>query len=316
MKLPWRARVLDILVRATSTATKTDDELIRLQRRPPLGHNLFTDALLGGVDRRVEVHDDTAAGAAGPVGIRIYRPHGADGPLPLVFQIHGGAWIGGYLNAWDWMGSRVALGTPAVVVAVDYRLAPEHRWPAAPEDCYAALVDVVGRAPEWLADPERVTVLGDSAGGNLAAAVTLMARDRAGPAIRHQVLIYPATDLTLEMPSMNDGRRTLIVNAPDLAVAVRRYLGGQNPRHPHASPLHAAALADLPAALVLVAEHDPLCDEGVAYAERLRADGIPVRLTTYVGMPHGFMAFPNIFRSSAHQAIAEICADIARTSAP
>jgi acetyl esterase len=252
--------------------------------------------------------DGTAKGAVGPVPVRSYRPADAAGQLPLVVNFHGGGWTVGNLDAADWLCSSVAVTTRAVVVSVDYRLAPAHRFPAAAEDSYAALVDVVGRAAEFGADTDRVAVMGESAGGNLSAVVSLMARDRSGPRIAHQALLYPAVDLTMASPSVDRNAHAPILTKADMIAYRRHYLGDQDPRRPYASPLFADDLRGLPPALVQVAEHDPLRDEGIRYAERLREAGVPVRLTEYVGMPHGYLNFPRICRA-APQALAEVCAE-------
>jgi len=289
-----------------SVARMDDAQLARVKEQQ-LGHNPLTDLVFGSVADGVELTDETAAGAEGPVPVRVHRPHGAgDGPLPLVVDFHGGGWTVGSLDSADWLCSNVALALPAVVVSVDYRLAPTHRWPAAAEDCYAALVDLAGRAGALGADPDRIAVMGDSAGGNLAAVVSLMSRDRGGPVIGFQGLLYPATDLTLGSPSLEANAHAPILTRADTVAFRDHYLGGQDPREPYASPLFAEDHSGLPPALVQVAEHDPIRDDGLRYTDALRAAGVPVRSTEYVGMPHGFMSFPRLCRS-APQALAELC---------
>jgi acetyl esterase len=151
--------------------------------------------------------------------------------------------------------------------------------------------------------------MGDSAGGNLSAVVSLLARDRSGPSIRHQTLVYPATDLTLTSPSLAANALKPILTRTDVDAYVGLYLGGADAaRDVRASPLLAEDLSGLPPALIQVAEHDPIRDDGVRYAEALRAAGVPVRLTEYVGMPHGFLSLPRICRA-APQALWEICAE-------
>ena len=308
-RLDLRVRLLGRALRLTSVARMDDARIARMQRQPAPPHNALLDAVFGGVAPGVVVADDTAAGAAGPLRIRTYRPDGVTGPLPLVLDLHGGGWVFGPVEGADWLCSSVARAVGAVVVAVDYRLAPEHRWPAAAEDCWAALVDVVARAGELGVRPDRVAVMGDSAGGNLAAVVCLMARDRGGPAIAHQALLYPGTDLTLSSPSLDENAHAPVLTRADCVAFRDHYLGGQDPRQPYASPLHADDLTGLPPALVQVAEHDPIRDDGLRYAAALRAAGVPVRTTTYVGMPHGYLTFPRLCRS-APQALAELCAEL------
>ncbi|RBY83742.1 alpha/beta hydrolase [Geodermatophilus sp. TF02-6] len=303
-----RVRLFGRLLARTSVATMDDARLRRAQQRR-IGHNPLTDLLFGAVAPGVRLTDGTAAGEVGPVPVRVYRPDRAGGgPLPLVLGFHGGGWTLGSLDSGDWLCSSVAATVGAVVVSVDYRLAPGHRWPAAAEDCYAALVDVVGRAAELGADPERVAVVGDSAGGNLAAVVCLMARDRSGPRIAHQGLVHPAVDLTMSSPSIEENASAPILTRADCLAFRDHYLGGQDPRQPYASPLFAGDLSGLPPALVQVAEHDPIRDDGLRYAAALREAGVPVRLTEYVGMPHGYLSFPRLCRA-APQALAELCAE-------
>ena len=309
-ELDLRVRLLGRALRRTSITTMSDEQLARAQQQR-IGHNLVTDLLFGGVASGVVLTDGTAAGEAGTMPIRVYRPSGpVAGPLPLVVHFHGGGWTVGSLDQSDWLCSHVAAAVGAVVVAVEYRLAPTHRWPAATEDCYAALADIAARATGLGADPQRLAVMGDSAGGNLAAVVALMARDRSGPAIAFQALLYPATDLTMSSPSIEENAEAPILTRADMIAFRDHYLGGQDPRQPYISPLSASDHVGLPPALIQVAEHDPLRDDGLRYAAALRAAGVPVRTTTYVGMPHGYLTFPSLCRS-APQALAELCAELA-----
>jgi acetyl esterase/lipase len=303
--LDLRVRVFGRLARLSSIATM-DDARVQKAQTQQLGHNPVTDLVFGAVARGTRLTDGSAAGQTGPLPIRVYRrERPAAGPRPLVVNFHGGGWVLGGLDMADWLCSSVAAGLDAVVVSVDYRLAPGHRFPAAAEDCYAALVDVVARAAELGADPGRVAVMGDSAGGNLAAVVSLMARDRSGPAIAHQGLLYPATDLTMASASIEENASAPVLTKADMLAFRAHYLGDADPRQPYASPLFADDLSGLPPALVQVAEHDPLRDDGLRYATALRAAGVPVRVTEYTGMPHGYLSFPRLCRS-APQALAEL----------
>ena len=314
-RLDLRVRLLGWALRRASIAKMSGEQIARAQRRT-VGHNPVIDLLLGGVAPGVALSNGSAAGAVGPVSIRSYRPkRPIAAPMPLILNIHGGGWVLGSLAQADWLCSNVAAMVGAVVVSVDYRLAPAHRWPAAAEDCYATLVDVAARAAEFGTDPARLAVMGDSAGGNLAAVVALMARDRSGPQLSYQALLYPATDLTLSSPSIAENVHAPILTRADCIAYRNHYLGGQDPRQPYASPLLAADHADLPPALVQVAEHDPIRDDGLRYAVALRAAGVPVRTTTYVGMPHGYLSFPRLCRS-APQALAELCAELRSALAP
>ena len=308
-KLDLRVRLLGRALRRTSIVGQSTEQILANQRAR-VSHNPVTDLLLGAVAPGVELSDGHAAGGTGRIRIRSYRPRRRTGePLPLIVNFHGGGWVVGSLDTADWLCSHVAAQAGAVVVSVDYRLAPTHRWPAAAEDCYAALVDVAARAGEFGADPGRLAVMGDSAGGNLAAVTTLMARDRSGPAIAFQGLIYPATDLTGSSPSILENADAPILTRGDVTAYRDHYLGDAEAKHPYASPLFAPDHAGLPPALVQVAEHDPIRDDGLRYAEVLREAGVPVRTTTYVGMPHGFLAFPRLCRS-APQALAELSGEL------
>jgi acetyl esterase len=224
---------------------------------------------------------------------------------------HGGGFALGMLRMGDWMCGQVASRTGAVVVSVDYRLAPTHRFPAAVEDCYAALSWAAENAAA-LGAQGPIGVMGESAGGNLSAVVSLAARDRGGPAIAHQALIYPATDMSdsgTAVAAARASRNPAFVHADEIEAYHRMYLGPEDDvTNPLASPLLAQSHEGLPPALIQVGEHDPLHDDGVRYAQALRAAGVPVRLTDYVGMPHGFMNFPGLCRE-APQAMAEIIAE-------
>jgi acetyl esterase len=291
--------------------SRSADDLVRVQART-LHHNALTDLLLGGVARGVRLRDEQFPGPGGEVRVRIYEPEAASAPRPLVVNFHGGGWITGDLEQADWLCSNVASGAGATVVSVRYRLAPTHRFPAAAEDCYAAVVWAAEHATDLGADGARLGVMGESAGGNLAAVVCLMARDRSGPTIRHQALLYPATDLTLSSPSIARMPVEPILTAADIVAFRDHYLGPDGPADdPRASPLLADDHVGLPPALVQVADHDPIRDDGVRYANALRAAGVDVRLTEYVRSPHGYLNFPRICGAS-HHALAEICAEITR----
>lgn len=304
--LGWALRHLP----GSSITTMDRERLVRAQQRQ-LEHNPVLDLVFGGIAPGVDLTDRALPGPAGQIPFRVYRP-ASDGSaaLPLVVNYHGGGWVSGTLNQSDWICSMVSATVGAVVLSVDYRLAPVHPFPAAVQDCYAALVWAADNATELGADADRIGVMGDSAGGNLAAATSLVARERHGPRIAHQALLYPATDLTLSSRAMGDNAAKPVLSVEDMLAFCRLYLGGHDgaARDPHASPLLADDHRDLPPALIQVAEHDPLRDDGIRYADALRAAGVPVRLTEYVGMPHGYLSFPRICRC-APQALAELCAE-------
>jgi acetyl esterase/lipase len=295
--------------RMVSVAKMSDAEVIALQaKQVPV--NAVTNWLFGAVAPGVDVADRTVPGPAGDLKVRVYRP-AADGAAtsagrPLVVYFHGGGFALGSLDMGNWICGLVAASVGAVVVSADYRLAPSHVFPAAVEDCYAALAWAAGNAAE-LGATGRIGVMGESAGGNLAAVSCLIARERGGPAISHQALIYPATDMTRVAPATADPHAPFL-SAAEISAYKRLYLGPDgDAANPWASPL-LADHAGLPPALIQVGEHDPIRDDGVRYAEALRAAGVPVRFTEYVGMTHGFVNFPGLSRA-AHQAMAEVCAE-------
>lgn len=239
-------------------------------------------------DRHVPLPD-------GDLPVRIYRPSDAGEPLPTVVYFFGGGWTLGSVDTSDEICRNLANAVPCQVIAVGYRLAPEHRFPAAVHDCYEATSWIADHAGEFGADPGRLAVAGDSCGGNLAAAVTLLARERGGPALAAQVLIYPNTDYRGDTESMRENDDPALFNRRSVAWYWGHYLAKpEDGRNPLVSPLLAGDLSGLPPALVITAEYDPLRDEGERYAQRLREDGVPVTATRYAGMVHGFFAMPGI----------------------
>jgi acetyl esterase len=235
-----------------------------------------------------EVVDREVPGPAGPLAVRVYRP-GPDRPLPTLMYFYGGGWALGSLDTGDAVCRALANRAGCLVVAAAYRLAPEARFPAAVHDCHAATAWVAANAAEVGADPDRIAVGGDSAGGNLAAAVALLARDRADVALAGQLLVYPNTDHGSDTTSMREADDPALFNRTSVAWYWGHYLSTQEDGlDPLASPLRAPSLAGLPPALVITAEYDPLRDEGEAYARRLAAEGVPAELIRYDGMAHGF----------------------------
>jgi acetyl esterase len=240
------------------------------------------------------------------VGLRVYRPHGAvDTKLPLIVNFHGGGFVSGDPYQSEWWCSTIADSVRAVVVSVDYRLAPEHPYPAAPQDCYDAMCWAVERAADLGADGNRLAVMGDSAGGNLAAVVSLMARDRSGPQIALQVLLYPGVEFLDTFPSEDENATAPVLGKADLQVW-RRYCTEEQATEPYASPLRGNH-DGLPPALIQTAQHDPLRDQGTAYAEALRASGVEVTLTNYVDAVHGYISIPGVV-PAARQAVADAAA--------
>jgi acetyl esterase len=303
-----------ITQRQAAATIQGEDAVIALQSRT-FPDNALMSFIFGSARPGVEVSDRTIPGPGGDLPIRIYRPGGAiAGPRPLVLNFHGGGFVFGSLRMSDWLGSNVAATVGAIVVSVDYRLAPRNRFPAAVDDCYAALTWSAEHAAD-LGAGGKIGVMGESAGGTLSAVVGLLARDRGGPALSHQTLLYPATDLTRVAPPPSTGEKPLFLSVAEMQAYRRYYLGQADPGDFRASPLLAPDHGGLPSALIQVGEHDPLRGDGVCYAEVLRAAGVPVRLTEYVGMPHGYLNFPGLCRL-APQALAEITTEQQAALAP
>jgi len=244
---------------------------------------------LGGEPERVSsVEDAAAAGAAGDVPLRIYRPR-ARAPLPLVVYAHGGGWVTGSLNSHDRVCRWLAQRLPAVFVAVDYRRAPEHVFPAALDDVEAAWRWARAQARSLGADGTRFFVAGDSSGGNLAAAMTLRLRARAEAQPALQLLLYPALDADCSRASYRRFTSGYNLAAEQMAWYWNAYRSSADSKAPELSPLSAADLAGLPPAVIAIAEADVLRDDGLDYARRLEAAGVPVRVVDCAGMIHGFL---------------------------
>jgi acetyl esterase len=234
------------------------------------------------------IEDLTVPGPAGGITIRRYRP--TSQPVGTVVYLHGGGWVLGTLDDYDRPLKALAVQSGCDVFSVDYRMAPEHRFPAATDDALAAV--------RWVGEQEvagAIAVAGDSAGGNLAAVTAIRVRDEGGPDIAFQLLAYPVTDCDFASPSYEQWAQAPILPARDMHWYWDHYAPNAADRvHPHASPLRSEDLSGLPPALVVAAECDPLHDEVVAYARRLEEAGVPVELYEGAGMPHGFFTFNGI----------------------
>ncbi|HZQ58702.1 MAG TPA: alpha/beta hydrolase [Acidimicrobiales bacterium] len=240
--------------------------------------------LMSGGDPSVEAVDHTATGPAGDIPVRLYTPPTGHAPRPLVVFFHGGGWVIGDLQTHDGVCRNLAAGTGAAVLAVDYRLAPEHPFPAPVEDAWAALQWAHANAGSLGADPSRLAVAGDSAGGNLAAVMALMARD-AGLALRFQLLVYPATDFSERRPSRAENGEGYLLTEASMAWFEGHY--APDVRDWRASPMLAPDHRGVAPAMVLTCEFDPLRDEGNDYAAKLAAASIPVTNRCYPGLIHG-----------------------------
>jgi acetyl esterase len=249
------------------------------------------------------VRDIEVPGPAGPIPARVYEP--VPNPVGIVVYFHGGGWVLGTLGDFDAVCRMLALASGARLISVDYRLAPEHRFPAASDDAFAALV--------WIADrhsDEPLVVAGDSAGGNLATVSAIRAREEGGPEIALQVLVYPVVDCDLTRPSyLECAGSEFILNRAEMAWFWDHYVPDEAQRtHPHASPIR-ASLQGLPPAYIVIAHHDPLRDEGLAYAAALEAAGVPVTLARHDDQIHAFFVLVNILEC-ADRAVADAGAAI------
>ena len=234
------------------------------------------------------VENWTIPGPRGEIPLRIYTPEG-EGRKGVLVYFHGSGFVLYNLDSHDAECRALAQRAGVIVVSVDYRLAPEHKFPAGPEDSYAATCWVSEHATELGADPARIAVGGDSAGGCLAAVVCHMARDRGGPELRFQLLLYPVTDCRAGHPSMQENAEGYLLTRAQMLWFIDHYLRSpEDANDPLCSPLLAKSFEGLPPALVVTAEFDPLRDEGESYAEKLRGAGVPVTLHRYDGMIHGF----------------------------
>jgi acetyl esterase len=284
--MPLDSQVIKILKEAELLGLPAYQDLSPTQARkqmldysPPVQTALSVKKV---VDRKIP-------GPDGEIPIRLYYPDG-DAPFATLVYFHGGGWVIGDLDTHHSFCHALAKTSGCLVVAVDYRLAPEHRYPAAVEDAYAATTWVAENSDLIQADPDRFAVCGDSAGGHLAAVVSLMARDRKGPRIDLQILIYPITDCSFDTPSYEENREGYMLTRDLMKWFWNHFINIESEADdPYVSPLRAESFSDLPPALILTAEYDPLRDEGEAYAEKLQGAGVNATLTRYPGMIHAFI---------------------------
>ncbi|UOR13693.1 alpha/beta hydrolase [Halobacillus amylolyticus] len=252
-------------------------------------------SLLAGEPEEVEkVENRTIPGPGGNIPVRIYTPEG-QGPFPALVFYHGGGWVIGDLDTVDVPCRLLANRSSCVVISVDYRLAPEYKFPAAADDAYAVAKWTVENGALIQVDGERVAVGGDSAGGNLAAVVSLMARDKNDISLAYQLLIYPVTNHSYDTRSYRENADGYLLTKDSMEWFWNHYLRNEEDgKNPYASPLLADDLSGLPPALVVTAGFDPLRDEGEAYAERLKEAGVSIEAKRYDGMIHGFFWMPGV----------------------
>lgn len=273
--------------------------------------------ITGDVEVVARTRNSTVPGIDGnEIPIRIYWPEGwteSAPPAPAFVVFHGGGWVMGTLDLYDSLARSLSNAGSCVVVSVDYRMAPEHRFPAAAEDCHSVTVFVHENSTALGADPNRIFVGGDSAGGNLAAAVSLMARDRGSVTLAGQVLVYPIADCDFETASYIENAEGFFLTRASMKWFWDQYAPDLSERqNPIASPLRAVSLAGLPPAWVMTAGYDPLRDEGEALASRLAADGVPTHLEKFDGQIHGFLRRTDLY-DEAWRAIRLIGEFISRT---
>ncbi|MFW5973928.1 MAG: alpha/beta hydrolase, partial [Natrialbaceae archaeon] len=259
------------------------------------------------------VEDRGIDGPAGTIPVRLYDPRESVAESPLIVFFHGGGWVIGDLDTHDGPCRKLAAETGYPVVSVDYRLAPEHPFPAGLRDCYAALEWAAESSSDLGVDPERIVLAGDSAGGNLAAAVSMLSRDRGGPAVAAQVLVYPATGDATATAAYEENGEGYFLTTETMAWFHDLYIDDEiDDGNVYAHPRLAADLSGLPPATVVTAGFDPLRDDGVAYANRLAEAGVPVEHRNYEGMIHGFfnMIAEPVNLDAAHDAYEFIAAQL------
>jgi acetyl esterase len=283
----------------------------------PEGRRNF-DELFQSLSSTAEVErteDRMVPGPAGEVRVRVYTPSGKP-PFPMLVFLHGGGWVFGGIEAYDGLCRALASASKAVVFSLAFRLAPEHRFPAALQDCYSVTQWVHANHAELEGDPARLAVAGDSSGANLAVAVALMARDRGGPPIAFLLLAYPAVDPEMTSPSYRENEEDPFLSRAEMVWYWDKYLDSDGDRkHPHAAPIHAEDLGRLPPTHIVTAGFDVLRDEGEALAARLREAGVPVTVRRYDDMVHGFLIMGR-YLDTAREGIEEVGRIIGQTLGP
>ncbi len=288
-----RTRIFAAILDRVSTPVEEAKDFAKLRAdRRKLQTSAIGRRIFGSVDPGADV--ETISWGSDREAL-VYRPKGAIAPLPCVVNFHGGGWVQGNPAQSAWLASRVAVRNKVVVISPAYRLAPEDTFPAGVEDCRDAVSWAVKHADDLGIDGERMAVMGDSAGGNLAAVVALLARDAGGPELRAQVLIYPGVEMYDKWPSEIRNAEAPVLTSRNMRAFAKLYLGDQYGTEDfRASPIRAQSHADLPKTFILTAEHDPLLDNGAHYRDALVAAGVPVRYAEYEGAIHGFMSLPGV----------------------
>ena len=312
-RLALRTRAFGVILQLLVSEPATPAAMVELRsRRERLRRSAVGRLVFGRPSAAVTTTDLVIEGGS---RLHVHRPvdaGGQDDPLPIVVNFHGGGWCLGTPEQSAWLASHVAELAGCLVVSPTYRLAPEHPYPAPVEDAWAALRWVAEHAAELGGDPDRIAVMGDSAGGNLAAVTALLARDAGGPALRAQVLVYPAVEMYERYPSEEANAHALVLTSEQMHTFGHLYMGeSYGVEDWQASPIRAASHAGLPPALVLTAFHDPLRDHGTRYAEALRSAGSTAEVRDYGPGIHGFVSLPGVV-PVARTALADVVAFLKR----
>lgn len=300
-------RLVGALKRAGLAKTAEQICQLPLTQRQKIGASGW---LTGPIPKQVTKADVDIPAGNKHIGARLYRATHTTPTSTGVLYIHGGGWVFGGLESADALCAQLAFESGAPFLSVDYRLAPDHPYPSALDDCYHALKWLADNSDELGIDPQRIALMGDSAGGNLAASLCHRVLHLGGPPIALQALIYPATDATLQSPSMNRPTRFGEHSRHDMERFYGCYLPAGDITDPSVSPLLAEDCSGLPPALIITADCDVLRDEGSRYAARLRDAGVHVRYSNYLRVPHGFLSTPRLCPAAAAQARAELVQEI------
>jgi len=299
------AVVLEPAAQAFADATSTPPFIYQLS--PDEAREVLEDVQRSPIDKpHVEIEDITISGGPhGQIAVRLIKPAGTTGTLPVILYTHGAGWVLGSPDTHDLLVRNLAVGAHAAVVFPHYRRAPEAQYPSQIEEGYATAEWILKHGRDHGLDPNHLAIAGDSCGGNIAIAVTMMSKDRGGPAFAAQLLYYPVTDASLDTGSYHQFAEGYFLTRPGMAWFWDQYLPDESRRGESlVSPLRAASdeLAGLPPAMVINGEADPLRDEGEAYAAKLRAAGIPVTATRYEGIIHDFVMLHPLAGTQAAQA--------------